>query len=77
MDNKGKEQKPRTPGIVSLPTSLTRRSRGRGLCICVLRLVFTAAPLNAVVRLRTKKRCAIGKSLFQVLAFFKLMRDQK
>jgi len=31
MDNKDKEQKPRVPGIVSLPTSLTRRSRGRGV----------------------------------------------
>ena len=50
MDNQDKEQKPRNPGIVSLPTSLTRRSRGRGLCNCVLRLVMSAAPLNAVVR---------------------------
>ena len=51
MDNQDKEQKPRNPGIVSLPTSLTRRSRVRGLSFGLLRLVFIAAPLNAVVRL--------------------------
>ena len=40
--------------IVSLPTSLTRRSRVRGLSFGLLRLVSVAAPLNAVVRALVK-----------------------
>ena len=37
------------PGIVSLPTSLTRHSSGRGLCFGVFSSSPIAAPLNAAL----------------------------
>jgi len=84
MNNKSKEQKPRTPGIVSLPTSLTRRSRVRGLSFGLLRLVIVAAPLNAVVRPLQKARVAqlMRIALFgpvnrhEFLLFHRLIRIQ-
>jgi len=37
--------------LLLLPARLTRHSSGRGLCLVVLRLASSAAPLNGVVRL--------------------------
>ena len=82
---KRQREKPRTPGLVSLPTSLTRRSRVRGLSFGLLRLVLTAAPLNAVVRPLQKARVAqlMRIALFgpvsrhEFLLFSQINRDTK
>ena len=67
-DEKGRMGEATVPRSKALAPSCprpTRRSRGRGLCFCVLRLVMFAAPLNASVgrvEERAKARRAAGST---------------
>jgi len=61
----GEATVPRSKALAPSCPRPTRRSRGRGLCFCVLRLVMFAAPLNASVgrvEERAKARRAAGST---------------